>query len=52
MEAMVKETINEKVAEVPGNPQKLRDFAGVNLKKFLQAQVNELMLEHRRLSLK
>ncbi len=49
MEALAKEAIKEKVAEVLGNPQDLRNFVSKNLKELLEGLVNELMLEQRKL---
>jgi len=47
MEAIAKEAIKEKVAEVLGNTEELRGFIGKSLKELLETMVNDLMVRER-----
>jgi len=49
MEAMAKEAIKEKVAEVLGSPEELQSFVGKSLKELLEQMVNGLMHTEREL---
>jgi len=49
MEAMAKEAIKEKVAEMLGSPEELQGFVRKSLKELLEAMVNELMVSERKL---
>ncbi|MCM8830084.1 MAG: transposase [Candidatus Omnitrophica bacterium] len=49
MEEMVKEAIKEKVAEILGNWKELKNFVGKSIKEILEALVNELMLDKRKI---
>lgn len=49
MEAMAKEAIKEKVAEVLGSPEELQGFVSKSLKELLEGMVNDLMVSERKL---